>query len=262
MATVAYSKPNITTVKESVKKQISPEIAAKFGAWPDLMVHRFIVARKGDLNKAAEMLTKHLQWREEYKADVVLDEDFPGIADDYKSGFCGFDFKSNPVYVEFPGKANPSKILDTYSTDFLLRWHVCIMETGRKIYSMKQAAGVFVIIDASGLSMGHASKAAISYFKMQSAVDEANYPEHLAYCFIVNASMIFTTIWKMVSVFVDPITREKVKVLGGDYQETLKQYMDTSLLPPNLGGSKDMPTASWGKRDEKWKTCNPATATL
>jgi len=222
--------------------------------WSNEMIKRFLVARKNDIEKACEMLKNHLQWRTDFGTDKILEQNFPDINHRYKSGFIGYDKTSNPVYVEFPGKADTNQMLTDFDAEFLLRWHVCIMETGRKLYEAKHSNGVFVIIDCSGLSMAHCSASGIQYFRRQSALDQDNYPEHLAYCFIVNATWVFTTAWKMVSMFIDANTREKVKVLGADFKEHLAEYMDISQLPPELGGEREMKVSEWGADDPRWKS--------
>ena len=43
--------------------------------------------------------------------------------------------------------------------------------------------------------------------------------------FIINAPFLFTGIWAIVIVLIDQKTKEKIKILGEDFQEELFQYV-------------------------------------
>ena len=59
-------------------------------------------------------------------------------------------------------------------------------------------------------------------------------------CFIVNAPMMFTGVWKIAKGFIDEKTRKKIEVKGGNYFKTLLEYANEDQLPEFLGGSCKM----------------------
>uniref|UniRef100_A0A7S1JE89 CRAL-TRIO domain-containing protein n=1 Tax=Eutreptiella gymnastica TaxID=73025 RepID=A0A7S1JE89_9EUGL len=210
----------------------------------DPFVDKFLSARGGAVDKAAQMLTAHLEWRAQNSVDTVMQEYFgatssrPDIHELYSAGFYGNDRAGNPVYVERPGKSNVAEAFAKLGEPFMVRWHICTMETGRDLYRTKKAQGVVTVIDATGIGMGHISKAALSFFRKVSAMDQDNYPEHLVTSIIINAGMIAKNGWKMLSPFMDTRTKAKFHILGSDYHETLHSLVPKESLPAFLGGTR------------------------
>lgn len=92
-----------------------------------------------------------------------------------------------------------------------------------------------IIFDVAGLS-ARPSRVGLSLFRTTINIDSNYYPERLGHFFIINAGMLFRALWKVISLWIDPKTRAKFHVLGGDYSRTLTKYIDASQLPPALGG--------------------------
>ena len=55
--------------------------------------------------------------------------------------------------------------------------------------------------------------------------------------FIINCGSFFGLLWNLVKGFLDPKTREKIKVEGSKYQNKLLEFIDSENLPSFLGGS-------------------------
>lgn len=55
---------------------------------------------------------------------------------------------------------------------------------------------------------------------------ENNYPELLGQVMIINAPLIFTSIFGVIKGWLDEPTRKKVQILGYKYQEKLFKYCD------------------------------------
>ena len=62
------------------------------------------------------------------------------------------------------------------------------------------------------------------------------FPETLYVMFMINAPWAFRLIWSVVSTFIDPITYEKIKVLGGSYLEEMQKYIPLDQIPPKFKG--------------------------
>jgi len=55
--------------------------------------------------------------------------------------------------------------------------------------------------------------------------------------FIVNAPMLFTGVWAIIKGFLDEKTRNKIKILGGNYKKDLLEVVEADNLPDFLGGT-------------------------
>jgi hypothetical protein len=59
--------------------------------------------------------------------------------------------------------------------------------------------------------------------------------------YVLNAPYGFSTVFSMIKPFLDPVTVEKIHILGRNYQEELLQQIPAENLPVSLGGKSDAP---------------------
>ena len=59
----------------------------------------------------------------------------------------------------------------------------------------------------------------------------------MGHTFLINTPMIFRGAWAVIKGFMDEETRNKIKMLGTDYMETLKDFVEMDNLPSFLGGN-------------------------
>lgn len=62
--------------------------------------------------------------------------------------------------------------------------------------------------------------------------------------FLVNTSHILSSAWKLVQYFVDDRVKAKLKFLSKADLHVLHDFIDRSLLPPELGGTRSEPVLS------------------
>jgi hypothetical protein len=86
---------------------------------------------------------------------------------------------------------------------------------------------------------------AISVFRQTLAIDEAYYPERLHCLYMVNAPWFFTAIWSMIRPWLDPITANKIRILGAEFLEVLREEIADDQIPPHYGGSGKDFTWTW-----------------
>ena len=70
-----------------------------------------------------------------------------------------------------------------------------------------------------------------------AALDSQYYPESLGKTYIINAPWIFPALWKLIRGSLDPVTAEKIHVLGHNYQEVLRERFESADLPSEYGGT-------------------------
>lgn len=123
-------------------------------------------------------------------------------------------------------------------TIMLLRLDYCSLKYGKDISKL------VVVFDLYGLS-SFPDLFAIDYVRRVLALDQAYYPERLETIYLVNAPWYFAAIYSLISPFLDPVTAKKVQILGTDFLPTLRQQIDDSVIPIELGGSCDKMTWNW-----------------
>ena len=57
------------------------------------------------------------------------------------------------------------------------------------------------------------------------------------YLFIINAPMVFSTMWSLIKPLVDPRTQNKIHIWRSNYLKELKQYIDVDQIPSSFGGT-------------------------
>lgn len=76
----------------------------------------------------------------------------------------------------------------------------------------------------------------------------AHYPERLGKCFMINAPWIFGALWKFVSPFLDPVTKDKITFIKceaeqdkatNDEPAELLETIDSDMLERSYGGMLD-----------------------
>lgn len=76
-----------------------------------------------------------------------------------------------------------------------------------------------------------------SYVKQASAMSQNYYPERLGRLYLINAPWGFSTVFSVVKGWLDPITVEKIHVLGANYQKELLEHIPAENLPETFGGT-------------------------
>ena len=80
-------------------------------------------------------------------------------------------------------------------------------------------------------------RSCVKYMKTVAALDQQYYPESLGKTYIINAPWIFPALWKLIKGALDPVTTEKIHVLGSNYQEVLRERFEANDLPSEYGGT-------------------------
>ncbi len=157
---------------------------------------------------------------------------------------CGYTKCGSPIYIERTGEISPiySKMMAYIDSDEVVRRHIRQQElVNQRCREISEAVGVPVgkqtlIFDLKGMSF-YPNAAAMDVFKRVLKIDASFYPETLHTHFLINAPGIFLVVWKLVSTWLDPVTKTKFHILGSNYQDTLLKHIDKSQLPIEYGGT-------------------------
>lgn len=91
------------------------------------------------------------------------------------------------------------------------------------------------IIDLKGVGITSAPSV-YGYVKQASSISQNYYPERLGKLYIINAPWGFSSVFSVVKGFLDPVTVQKIHVLGTSYQKELLDQVPAENLPENFGG--------------------------
>lgn len=92
------------------------------------------------------------------------------------------------------------------------------------------------IMDLKGVGIGKATSV-YGYLQAVSAISQNYYPERLGKMYVINAPWGFAGVWSVVKRFLDPVTVNKIHILGSGYQKELVAQVPAENLPKQFGGT-------------------------
>ena len=227
---------------------------------------RFLRAQKLNIKKATRSILDYyhfkakmnlddiylnFQYKEKYKMQILFPHGFHKIT---KDGY--------PIYFEIMGYFNVSEFFKLGTYDEMLRYEIKMMEIVERDYfkicsKLKDSYiyGIFSIMDFKGISASILNPKIISYMKEMSKLQDY-YPDNLAGCYVINAGIIFRSLYFACKAFLSEKNREKIKVFGDNYQEGLLEKIDKENLPKFYGGSCECPGGCLFSNAGPWKNPN------
>ena len=212
--------------------------------WGNHTLIRFIRARKGNIDAAVDMYYNYIVWRAQYGTSDLKKTHF-ALFHTITSSFVqytwhGPDRHLRPIWIYQVGK------MDTYQFDQCIDQamaeltHVCEMESMLhrlqclSLKYKKRIDKVVNIMDIKGVGLGH--RKLMKFMKTTAYIDQNYYPEILGALYLVNAPSLFPAIWTVAKTFVDPVTQQKIKVLGNRFHPVLDEELGDNV--PQLYGGK------------------------
>jgi hypothetical protein len=96
------------------------------------------------------------------------------------------------------------------------------------------------IMDLKGVGVSKVSSV-YGYVKSVSAISQNYYPERLGKLYMINAPWGFAAAFNFVKSFLDPVTVQKIHILGSGYQAELLAQVPKENLPTEFGGTCECP---------------------
>lgn len=228
--------------RRSVKDVVKPE-------HNDHYLLRWLRARQWDPEAAEKMLRESLKWREKWCIDTTLPSWQPPevLEKHFPSGSTGFDKEGSPVIiVPFTGLDVWGLLHSVSKTDVIrnILKHLenyLVIAKKQSLEHGPNASKVVVIFDLDGFTIRqYAWKPAAELVFTLLQVYEANYPEILKICYIVNAPRVFTLAFSVIKKFMHEYTISKIKIFGSDTKKWHAQVLttvDKDQLPVYYGGT-------------------------
>ena len=169
--------------------------------WSDSLLHRFLTARKGNVEQATDMFIGCCAWRERYGVDD-LSRQQPMPFDDIIESILahrlhGTDKDGRVIYIQRTGLINPSDFLNRVNDDVLILTHTHFVERcmvalqAASLARGQRVTKLVNIIDTTGVTLSHART--IKFFRYTTYIDQNYYPESLGAFYMVRPSHTIST---------------------------------------------------------------------
>ncbi|XP_015891294.3 patellin-4 [Ziziphus jujuba] len=219
-----------------------PLLPSKGHEGTDILLLKFLKARDFKVIDAFEMLRKTLKWRNEYKADEILDEKLGSNVDSLLY-LKGKDKEGRPLFFTVYGALKDKELYKKTlgsedKCNKFLRSRIHYMEKGIKKLNFKNG-GVDSIVQITDLknSPGPAMKELRSVSKRAFALVQNNYPNFIHKNVIINAPLWYYASHTIHSKLLSPKTRKKfVFARPSKAKKTLLRYIAPENLPVEYGG--------------------------
>jgi hypothetical protein len=201
---------------------------------------RYLRATKWDTTSALKRLQATLSWRREYGADTFTADYISPENETGKQVIMGYDINARPCLYLNPGKQNTkSSDRQIHHLSFMLDRVIDMMGPGQETTAL--------LINFKGASSG--STPSVSQARQVLNILQNHNPERLGRALIsqrnymldgtnprINANLLtvpwyVSTFFKLISPFIDPVTKEKMK-----FNEDLKKYIPSQQLWKDYGG--------------------------
>lgn len=187
------------------------------------------------------------------------DAEKKGIAALYPQYYHKTDKDGRPVYIEQLGKIDITALNKITTQDRMLSNLVVEYEKvadPRLPACSRKAGGLLetccTIMDLSKVSLWNA-KSVYGYLQSASSVSQDHYPERLGHLYIINAPFGFSTVFSVVKGFLDPVTVQKIHVLGSGYKKELLDQIPAENLPVQFGGKCNCPGGCMFSDEGPWQ---------
>ncbi|CDY13832.1 BnaA03g54170D [Brassica napus] len=233
---VSELKPAEQKALQDLKEKLSSSSFGASSMWgvpllggddrADVILLKFLRARDFKVGDSLRMLEKCLEWREEFKAEKLTEEDL-GFKDlEGKVAYMrGYDKEGHPVcynaYGVFKEREMYERVFgDDEKLKSFLRWRVQVLERGVKMLHFKPG-GVNSMIQVTDLKDMPKRELRVASNQILSLFQD-NYPEMVATKIFINVPWYFSVIYSMFSPFLTHRTKSKfVMSKEGNAAETL-----------------------------------------
>ncbi|GBG00119.1 hypothetical protein Rsub_12730 [Raphidocelis subcapitata] len=201
----------------------------------DAQLKRWLAARGWDPARAARDLAAHAAWRAEFvRHGRVRECEVSREIGQRKLFVQGVDYRGRAVTILKAGNHIPTANQLEVQRFYCYASDVAIAMADPE---RNPEGRVVFILDVGEFGLRNFDlMGAKTLFGMMSA----HYVERLSHIYFHNAGALLLQLFRLVSPFIDPVTRSKVVFLPSDPQEAaaiLAKDLDVAMLPPNLGGS-------------------------
>ncbi|KAL5519430.1 hypothetical protein ACEPAH_1113 [Sanghuangporus vaninii] len=217
----------IESLREYAKEQQLPE-SDDYHVWekrwlekPDT-VPRYMRAAKWKLDDAKKRLKATLEWRREYKPDLIPPDEVKIESETGKILLNGFDKDGRPIIYMRPGREN------TEQSPRQLRHLVWWLERAKDMQP-PGVESITIIVDYKSTTLR--TNPSIGTARKVLHILQGHYPETLGRGLVVNMPGILAFFYKGIAPFLDPVTRDKIR-----FNPDLLELIPAEQLDADFGG--------------------------
>ncbi|KAI8883580.1 CRAL/TRIO domain-containing protein [Backusella circina FSU 941] len=206
-------------------------------------VHRYMRARKWNYEAAKTMLENTIHWRRDFKPDMLDAEYIRPEAETGKMYYSGFDNTGKPLWIMKPRYENSK------DSERQVKHIVFCLERGIRLMP-NQVEKISIVVDFKDSTVSN--NANVATCKKFLDILGNHYPERLGVAYLVNgkkriymvfmhllffflAPWFFMTTFKIISPFMDPVTRDKIKFIDDSLH--LKEFIPLESMETELCGT-------------------------
>lgn len=238
-----------------LRSKLPSDLLTKERYGDDYYLIRWLRARNLDVEKAAEMLTKSMQWRKENEADEVFTKNMEvplKYRKIYPTGLLGTDDEDCLVELLPLGRFCHRILMDNEGMETAMKYNMIWVENMlKRLEEIEEKTGKKGLKFLQVVDMEYYSYKELTYGPAREFLLETNnvfaenFPELLKSCIVINAPKVFTILWNMIRPFMNKATVEKVQIYGGGEQDVQnwKAILRSKLKPENVpkrwGGTRE-----------------------
>ncbi|CAJ0762588.1 14270_t:CDS:2 [Entrophospora sp. SA101] len=238
--------PQQTEILEQFRQELKDEGVFDEKRHDDAYLLRFLRARKFDLIKTKKMFIDCENWRKEFGVDELVRtfdyKEREEVMKHYPRYYHKTDNDGRPIYIEEIGRVDIKSLYQVttierqiqnlvveYERLADIRLPACSFKHGKLIET------TCTILDLKGVSIRSFSNV-FGFVKQASNIGQNYYPERMGKFYIINAPMLFSSVWSLVKPLLDEVTTAKIIILNSKYQQTLLENIPAENLPVAFGG--------------------------
>lgn len=195
---------------------------------------RYLRARKGNLQKAQEMLENSLAWRKKMRPELLRWKDVEyqnTLGKMYRSPYPAKD--GSPIIIMRPSLENQFG-----DHEGNIKYLVYVLENAANYAKYgKRSERFIILVDFWKYSLKHAPPLKTSLETLHILQDQ--FPERLGQAIAYDPPRIFGIFWKMISPFIDPVTYGKIKFIhkkSKSSMEFMEERFNLDLVEEKIGG--------------------------
>jgi hypothetical protein len=225
------SEENRLSIEELIDSSYGDELFCAIGSDnPDVLILRWLRAKKWNVDDAVQQLIDTLQWRHQFNIKQILAQgEYQLNQEEIESGktfIIGKDKLGRPVsYIQVT-----KHIKGQFSDESTQLIAIFTIETARKLLDSGHETASS-IIDLNGFSYRNLD---YEFVKFSINLLENHYPESLGVALVINAPYLFYGTWNIIKHWLDPVVRSKIIFLKDPNE--LSNYVDVSVLPKQING--------------------------
>ncbi|TFY80038.1 hypothetical protein EWM64_g3974 [Hericium alpestre] len=206
-----------------------------------VILMKWLRARNLNVAEAKTMMIATLRWRDEFKVDEALKEEFPEEVFGRIGHVFGKDKNGRPITYNLYGANKDIKAVFGDVQRFL-RWRIKLMEEGIKKIDFETVDQMIQVHDYEGVSMRSRDENSKNAASEASSIFGSHYPEFLYSKLFVNVPGLMTWIFWIFRVIVPSATFAKMKVIGSGPTAIGKEMLllvPKDQLPKRYGGDAE-----------------------